>query len=320
MEDFETVQYINSGAFGTVNLVRHRETGQALALKQIKRQSLISETDVEQLLVEHDILTFTDNPFVVAMYCSFETEKDLCMVMEYVEGGDCDTLLQRFGRFPVDMAQMYIAEIVCGVEYIHSFGIVHRDLKPSNLLITLRGHIKITDFGLSKIGSLNMAAEVCAENIANEFTDGEIAGTPIYLAPELYQGEVYGKPVDWWAVGVILYQFLVGSFPFDGENDDELRNEVINKNVTWPEERDVVPYEAQVIIILLLRKNSIQRLGTGGASEVKEQPFFQDVDFDNLRRREEKMVQVEKKKKGDQEGEEKTVEEKTTTRTEEDNV
>ncbi|XP_071316451.1 microtubule-associated serine/threonine-protein kinase 3-like [Trachinotus anak] len=132
IDDFNTVKPVSSGAFGTVNLVRHRETGRAFAMKLIKRQSLTQKALVQQVLVERDILTFTDNPFVVSMFCAFETQRELCMVMEYVGGGDCATLLQHYKCLPVDMTRLYIAETACAVEYIHSYGILHRDLKPSN--------------------------------------------------------------------------------------------------------------------------------------------------------------------------------------------
>ncbi|GAA6079881.1 microtubule-associated serine/threonine-protein kinase 2 isoform X1 [Tachysurus ichikawai] len=129
-EDFETIKLISNGAYGAVFLVRHKETRQRFAMKKINKQNLILRNQIQQAFVERDILTFAENPFVVSFFCSFETRRHLCMVMEYVEGGDCATLLKHIGALPVDMARMYFAETVLALEYLHNYGIVHRDLKP----------------------------------------------------------------------------------------------------------------------------------------------------------------------------------------------
>jgi microtubule-associated serine/threonine kinase len=154
-QDFEVVKLISNGAYGAVYLVKHKHTRQRFAMKKINKNNLILRNQVEQVFAERDILSFADNPFVVSMYCSFETKKHLCLVMEYVEGGDCASLLKNIGPLPADMARFYFAETVLAVEYLHSYGIVHRDLKPDNLLITALGHIKLTDFGLSKMGLMS---------------------------------------------------------------------------------------------------------------------------------------------------------------------
>ena len=138
---------------------------------------------MDQVFAERDIMSFTDNPFVVSMYCSFETKKHLCMVMEYVEGGDCAILLKNMGPFPPDMARFYFAETVLAVEYLHSFGIVHRDLKPDNLLITALGHIKLTDFGLSKMGLMSLATNLYEGYIDKEtkqFSDKQVIKSWIF--------------------------------------------------------------------------------------------------------------------------------------------
>lgn len=140
-------------------------------------------------------------------------QRHLCMVMEYVEGGDCAILLKNMGPLPVDLARFYFGETLLAVEYLHSFGIVHRDLKPDNLLITAMGHIKLTDFGLSKIGLMNLATnlyEGFLDRETRQFNDKQVFGTPEYIAPEVILRQGYGKPVDWWSMGVILYEFLVG--------------------------------------------------------------------------------------------------------------
>merc|ERR1719500_2034523 len=183
-EDFEVVKLVSNGAYGAVYLVKHRQARGRFALKKINKHNLILRNQVEQVFAERDILTFTDNPFVVSMYCSFESKKHLCMVMEYVEGGDCANLLKNMGPFPHDMARFYFAETVLAVEYLHSFGIVHRDLKPDNLLITALGHIKLTDFGLSKMGLMSLATNLYEGYIDKEtkqFSDKQVFGTPEYI-------------------------------------------------------------------------------------------------------------------------------------------
>ncbi|PNJ13448.1 MAST1 isoform 3 [Pongo abelii] len=175
--DFDTIKLISNGAYGAVYLVRHRDTRQRFAMKKINKQNLILRNQIQQAFVERDILTFAENPFVVGMFCSFETRRHLCMVMEYVEGGDCATLLKNIGALPVEMARMYFAETVLALEYLHNYGIVHRDLKPDNLLITSMGHIKLTDFGLSKMGLMSLTTNLYEGHIekdAREFLDKQV--------------------------------------------------------------------------------------------------------------------------------------------------
>uniref|UniRef100_A0A8D0DXZ5 non-specific serine/threonine protein kinase n=1 Tax=Salvator merianae TaxID=96440 RepID=A0A8D0DXZ5_SALMN len=292
-EEFETIKLISNGAYGAVFLVRHRTTRQRFAVKKINKQNLILRNQIQQAFVERDILTFAENPFVVSMFCSFETKRHLCMVMEYVEGGDCATLLKNIGALPVDMARMYFAETVLALEYLHNYGIVHRDLKPDNLLITSMGHIKLTDFGLSKIGLMSLTTNLYEGHIekdAREFLDKQVCGTPEYIAPEVILRQGYGKPVDWWAMGVILYEFLVGCVPFFGDTPEELFGQVISDEIVWPEGDDALPPDAQDLIGKLLRQNPLERLGTGSAFEVKQHKFFKDLDWNGLLRQKAEFI------------------------------
>ncbi|KAF7656316.1 hypothetical protein LDENG_00043730 [Lucifuga dentata] len=291
--DFETIKLISNGAYGAVYLVRHKETRQRFAMKKINRQNLVLRNQIQQAFVERDILTFAENPFVVSMFCSFETRRHLCMVMEYVEGGDCANLLKNMGPLPVEMTRMYFAETVLALEYLHNYGIVHRDLKPDNLLITSMGHIKLTDFGLSKIGLMNMATNLYEghmEKDTREFLDKQVCGTPEYIAPEVILRQGYGKPVDWWAMGIILYEFLVGCVPFFGDTPEELFGQVVSDEIIWPEGDDSLPTDAQDLITHLLRQNPLERLGTGGASEVKQYPFFLGLDWNGLLRQKAEFI------------------------------
>ncbi|EYC00146.1 hypothetical protein Y032_0117g636 [Ancylostoma ceylanicum] len=294
-DDFETIRLVSNGAYGAVYLVRHRETRQRFALKKMNKQTLVLRNQVDQVFAERDILTMADNPFVVSFYGSFETRHHLCMLMEYVEGGDCAALLKSAGTLPIDLARLYVAETVLAIEYLHSYGIVHRDLKPDNLLITAMGHIKLTDFGLSKIGLMNRTTLV-AEGFENtvdtqQFKDKQLCGTPEYIAPEVILRQGYGKPVDWWALGVILYEFLVGCVPFFGDSPEDLFSKVISEEVEYPDGDEALPPEAEDLIRRLLEKNPVERLGAlVGATQLMVHPFFASLDFNTLLRQKAEFV------------------------------
>ncbi|CAF4793352.1 unnamed protein product [Rotaria sp. Silwood1] len=313
-DDFEVIKLISNGAYGAVHLVKHRQTQERYAMKKISKTHLILRNQVEQAFVERDIMTFTDNPFVVALICTFETKKHLCLVMEYVEGGDVATLLKNIGGpLNIDIARMYFAETTLAVEYLHSYGIIHRDLKPDNLLITAVGHIKLTDFGLSKIGLMSLTTNFYEKHIDKEtkaFNDKQICGTPSYIAPEVILRQGYGKPVDWWSMGIILYEFLVGVPPFTGNTPDELFANVINGQIEWPDLLDESTIdlssstsydlseqlfcpEAKNLIEQLLEHDPSKRLGTlGGAYEIRIHPFCSCINWNTLLREKADFVPV----------------------------
>lgn len=293
-QDFEVIKLISNGAYGAVYLVKHKQTRQRFAMKKINKNNLMLRNQVEQVFAERDILSFADNPFVVSMYCSFETRKHLCLVMEYVEGGDCANLLKNIGPFPPDMARFYFAETVLAVEYLHSYGIVHRDLKPDNLLITALGHIKLTDFGLSKMGLMSLATNLYEGYLdceTRQFSDKQVYGTPEYIAPEVILRQGYGKPVDWWSMGIILYEFLIGCVPFFGETPEELFAHTVNDDIEWPDTDDwVVQPEAKDLITVLLQHTPRDRLGTVGSHEVKDHVYFAGLDWNSLLRQKAEFV------------------------------
>uniref|UniRef100_A0A671T0V0 non-specific serine/threonine protein kinase n=1 Tax=Sinocyclocheilus anshuiensis TaxID=1608454 RepID=A0A671T0V0_9TELE len=275
-EDFETIKLISNGVYGAVFLVRHKETRQRFAMKKINKQNLILRNQIQQAFVERDILTFAENPFVVSMFCSFETRRHLCMVMEYVEG---KKHLYNFGW----MDGLFIFTDVR----------IKNGLFFNSLLITSMGHIKLTDFGLSKIGLMSLTTNLYEGHIekdAREFLDKQVCGTPEYIAPEVILRQGYGKPVDWWAMGVILYEFLVGCAPFFGDTPEELFGQVISDEIIWPEGDEALPPDAQDLISKLLRQNPLERLGTGSAFEVKQHRFFTDLDWNSLLRQKAEFI------------------------------
>ncbi|XP_019950037.2 microtubule-associated serine/threonine-protein kinase 3-like [Paralichthys olivaceus] len=285
MSDFVKIKNLSSGDFGSVELVRHKKTSKCFAMKLVKQKRLNIPIDVQEVFLERDILTFAENPFITSLACSFETDMYLVLVMDYVEGLDCDFQLDVLERFPVDMARLYVAETVMAVKYLHRLGIVHRDLTPKNMLISATGHIKLTDFGISKIGPVNITTErhqECLIDIVREFTDEEMRGTPVYMAPEVILEKDYGKPIDWWALGIILYEFLFGYTPFPARCMEGVFLRVTTEELTWPERELDVTDDAKDLIFSLLKKNPMERLGTRGAHEVKNHPFFQNLDMNNL--------------------------------------
>ncbi|XP_065069949.1 microtubule-associated serine/threonine-protein kinase 2-like isoform X3 [Rhopilema esculentum] len=287
--DFEYCKLISNGAYGSVFLVRHKTNRERFALKKMNKHHLMHKNQVQQVFNERDIMTFAENPFVVTLVCTFETRKHLCFLMEYVEGGDCASLLKNMGPLPLDMARLYFAETVLAVEYIHNYGIIHRDLKPDNLLITAIGHIKLTDFGLSKIGLMKLTTNIY-EQSAQEFDDVQLFGTPDYIAPEVILRKGYGKPVDWWSMGVILYEFLVGATPFYGSTPQEVFDMAVHADVEFPTEDDALDEEAENMIKALLRKDPNTRLGAGGTHHVKSHIFFNHVNWDSLLRQKAEFV------------------------------
>ncbi|CAJ0950637.1 unnamed protein product [Ranitomeya imitator] len=221
MSDYTQIKEIGSGSYGAVHLVRHKDTNKVFAMKKRARSKLHDPYYLKLAYVERDIAIFSDCPFVVSAFCSFPTKHHLCMVMDFEAGGDCGNFIEFYGPLPLDLARIYIAETVLAVEYLHSYGVVHRDLKPENLMISSTGHIKVTDFGISRLGLMRPTSDIYkapTKDITREFHDDGITGTYHYVAPEVILQKGYGRPIDWWAIGIILYKFLTGHVPFNGRN------------------------------------------------------------------------------------------------------
>ncbi|CAF1921520.1 unnamed protein product [Brassica napus] len=319
IEDFEIIKPISRGAFGRVFLARKRATGDLFAIKVLKKADMIRKNAVESILAERNILISIRNPFVVRFFYSFTCRENLYLVMEYLNGGDLFSLLRNLGCLDEDMARIYIAEVVLALEYLHSVNIIHRDLKPDNLLINQDGHIKLTDFGLSKVGLINSTddlsvdaslgnSEFFAEDGRPQHSQGkdsrkkhEVVGTPDYLAPEILLGMGHGKTADWWSVGVILFEVLVGIPPFNAETPQQIFENIINRDIPWPNVPEEISYEAYDLINKLLTENPVQRLGATGAGELtffykagyqfsenlftgKRHNFFKDINWDTLAR------------------------------------
>ncbi|XP_010540353.1 PREDICTED: probable serine/threonine protein kinase IRE4 isoform X2 [Tarenaya hassleriana] len=298
IDDFEIIKPISRGAFGKVFLARKRTTGDFFAIKVLKKLDMIRKNDIERILAERNILITVRNPFVVRFFYSFTCRDNLYLVMEYLNGGDLYSLLRKVGCLEEDVARIYIAELVLALEYLHSLGVVHRDLKPDNLLIAHDGHIKLTDFGLSKIGLINNTIDLSghetdaapmsgAHNLHKKQADGRrsrqsAVGTPDYLAPEILLGTEHGYAADWWSVGIILFELITGIPPFTAARPEIIFDNILNGKIPWPDVPGDMSYEAQDLIYRFLVHEPDQRLGANGAAEVKSHPFFQGVDWENL--------------------------------------
>ncbi|KAK9078033.1 hypothetical protein SSX86_002090 [Deinandra increscens subsp. villosa] len=298
IEDFEIIKPISRGAFGRVFLARKRATGDVFAIKVLKKADMIRKNAVQSILAERDILISARNPFVVRFFYSFTCRENLYLVMEYLNGGDLFSLLRNLGCLEENMARVYIAELVLALEYLHSLNVIHRDLKPDNLLIGPYGHIKLTDFGLSKVGLINSTEDLASSTTIRTaiFQDNEVktestsrqklsvVGTPDYLAPEILLGMGHGATADWWSVGVILFELLVGIPPFNAESPQQIFANIMNRDIPWPRVPEEMSEEAYDLIDKLLIDNTLQRLGATGAGEVKKHPFFKNINWDTLAR------------------------------------
>lgn len=296
IDDFEIIKPISRGAFGRVFLARKRTTGDFFAIKVLKKLDMIRKNDADRILAERNILITVRNPFVVRFFYSFTCRDNLYLVMEYLNGGDLFSLLKKVGCLDEDVARIYIAELVLALEYLHSLGIVHRDLKPDNILIAQDGHIKLTDFGLSKIGLINSTMDLSgpqtngttpdAHNPHAQQTDDRrqhsAVGTPDYLAPEILLGTEHGYAADWWSVGIILFELITGIPPFTAERPEIIFDNILNRKIPWPSVPSDMSYEAQDLINRFLMHDPEERLGANGSAEVKAHSFFRGVNWDSL--------------------------------------
>ncbi|KAJ1032624.1 hypothetical protein NDA16_000647 [Ustilago loliicola] len=271
LSDFEVIDTLGTGTFGRVLLVRLKDRevtdrSAYFALKVLAKADVIKLKQVSHINNERSILTKVDHPFLVNMVASFQDSKNCYMLMEYVVGGEIFSYLRRAGQFSADVARFYISTIVLAIEYLHKNKVVYRDLKPENLLIDSNGYTKITDFGFAK--------EI-------EDRTWTLCGTPEYLAPEIIQCSGHGSAVDWWSLGILLYEMLAGYPPFYDPNPILIYEKILAGRLVFPEQIDPVSRD---LISSLLNSDRSRRLGNlrGGASDVKNHPWFYGVDWKAL--------------------------------------
>lgn len=272
IEDFELLTLVGKGSFGKVIQVRKKDTDRIYALKTIQKARIISRFEVAHTLAERSVLAQINNPFIVPLKFTFQSPEKLYFVLAFVNGGELFHHLSREKRFDVNRSRFYIAELLCALECLHGFNVIYRDLKPENILLDYQGHITLCDFGLCKL-------EMKDEDSTNTF-----CGTPEYLAPELLLEKGYNKTVDWWTLGVLLYEMLTGLPPFYDEVTSEMYRKILSEPLRFPGP-DVVPPAARDLLTNLLNRNPAERLGANGSAEIKSHPFFHSIDWRKLLQR-----------------------------------
>uniref|UniRef100_A0A7N9AS11 non-specific serine/threonine protein kinase n=1 Tax=Mastacembelus armatus TaxID=205130 RepID=A0A7N9AS11_9TELE len=267
--DFEYLKLLGKGTFGKVILVKERSTGVHYAMKILRKEVIIAKDEVAHTVTESRVLQNTRHPFLTTLKYAFQTHDRLCFVMEYANGGELFFHLSRERVFTEDRARFYGAEIVSALEYLHSRDVVYRDLKLENLMLDKDGHIKITDFGL------------CKEGITPEATMKTFCGTPEYLAPEVLEDNDYGRAVDWWGLGVVMYEMMCGRLPFYNQDHERLFELILMEEIRFP--RNLSP-EARSLLAGLLKKDPKQRLGGGpnDAKEVMSHKFFFTINWQDV--------------------------------------
>lgn len=272
IEDFELLKVVGKGSFGKVMQVRKKDTNRIYALKTIRKAHIISRSEVAHTLAERSVLAQINNPFIVPLKFTFQSPEKLYFVLAFVNGGELFHHLQKEQRFDVNRSRFYTAELLCALECLHGFNVIYRDLKPENILLDYQGHIALCDFGLCKL-------DMKDEDRTNTF-----CGTPEYLAPELLMGQGYKKTVDWWTLGVLLYEMLTGLPPFYDENTNEMYRKILSEPLHFPS-HEVVPPAARDLLTKLLNRNPDERLGANGSAEIKAHPFFHAIDWRKLLQR-----------------------------------
>lgn len=265
-DDLELKNTLGTGTFGRVVLARHRPTREYFALKVMPIAEVIRLKQVDHVKNEKDILLSVKHPFIVHLLWSDHNERFLYMLLEYVCGGELFTYLRNAGRFTVGTALFYAAEIVVALEYLHSLSLVYRDLKPENLLLDRQGHLKLTDFGFAK---------------KLEDRTWTLCGTPEYLAPEIIQSKGHNKAVDWWALGILVYEMLVGYPPYFDDQPFGIYEKILSGKIDWPKHVDPI---ARDLIKKLLVQDRTKRLGNmkNGAQDVKNHRWFRNIDWDDV--------------------------------------
>lgn len=267
LQDFSFGKTVGTGTFGRVRLVNLRDHDKYFAMKIMRKTEIVRLHQVDHIFSEKFLLSRLNCPFIIRLYGTFKDQQNLFMLLEYAIGGELFTYLRRAGRFPLGTTKFYAAEIVCALEYMHNLNIVYRDLKPENLLLDARGHIKIADFGFAKIIPDNKTWTLC--------------GTPEYLAPEIILGRGHGRPVDWWALGILIYEMMAGFPPYYDETPFLIYEKILAGKLEFPPHFDGPLCD---LLTGLLQPDPQKRLGCGatGAFGVKSHPWFAGVNWDAL--------------------------------------
>ncbi|ODA81950.1 hypothetical protein RJ55_00455 [Drechmeria coniospora] len=316
-ENYNTVKIIGKGAFGEVKLVQKKGDGKVYAMKSLIKTEMFKKDQLAHVRSERDILAESDSPWVVKLYTTFQDSYFLYMLMEFLPGGDLMTMLIKYEIFSEDITRFYIAEIVLAIEAVHKLGFIHRDIKPDNILLDRGGHVKLTDFGLSTgfhrlhdnnyyqqllqgksnrprdrnsvaIDQINLTvsnrSQINDWRRSRRLMAYSTVGTPDYIAPEIFTGHGYTYDCDWWSLGTIMFECLVGWPPFCAEDSHDTYRKIVNWRQTLYFPDDITLGAEAENLIRSMVCNTENRLGRGGAHELKSHAFFRGVEFNSLRR------------------------------------
>ncbi|XP_051141704.1 uncharacterized protein LOC127258764 [Andrographis paniculata] len=316
VDNFELLTMIGKGAFGEVRICREKTSGSVYAMKKLKKSEMLRRGQVEHVRAERNLLAEVDSNCIVKLYCSFQDEEYLYLVMEYLPGGDMMTLLMRRDTLTEDEARFYVAETVLAIESIHKHNYIHRDIKPDNLLLDRHGHLRLSDFGLCKpldcsiieedfsIGDGSGASNFDGLSAPKRTQQEQLkhwqknrrmlaystVGTPDYIAPEVLLKKGYGLECDWWSLGAIMYEMLVGYPPFYSDDQMSTCRKIVNWKAYLRFPKEVkLSFEAKDLISKLLCSVD-QRLGSKGANQIKAHPWFRGIEWDNIYRMEAAFV------------------------------
>ena len=268
LKDYEQLKTVGLGSYGRVRLCKHKKTGDIFVMKILKKNEIIKQKQVDHVYSEFNILINLKHPFIVQLLgYNFDDPKYVYFILEYIQGGELFTLLRTKRTFPIPQARFYIAHIITIFEYLHSKNIVYRDLKPENILINKNGYLKLTDFGFAK-------------QLENEKTY-TLCGTPEYLAPEIILNKGHGKAVDWWTLGILLYEMLVGIDPFSDDDPMKTYQKILKGKINFPK---TINKDAKSLIKHLLTQDTSKRFGClkSGVKDILNHRFFEGFDWKNF--------------------------------------
>ena len=270
IKDFEKLNTVGLGSYGRVCLCKKKKSGKVYVMKILKKNDIIKQKQVDHVYSEYTILSKLKHPFIVQLIgVNFEDPKYIYFILEYIQGGELFTLLRSNVTFPVPQTKFYIAHIITVFEYLHSKNIVYRDMKPENILINKNGYLKLTDFGFAK--------QLDSEK-AKTYT---LCGTPEYLAPEIILNKGHGKAVDWWTLGILLFEMLVGIDPFSDDEPMKTYQKILKGKINFPKEIDK---DAKSLIKHLLVQDTTKRYGClkNGVKDILNHRFFDGFDWKNF--------------------------------------
>lgn len=269
INDFELLRVIGQGSFGKVFLAKLKDTGKIYAMKVLYKKNIIEMDQLEHTKTEKLILQHINHPFIVSLEFAFQTPDKLYFVMEFMKGGDLFTYISKVKKVSESDAKFYAASAAVALGHLHKSNFIYRDLKPENILLDERGYAKLADFGLAKL-------------LKNDEQAHTMCGTPEYVAPEVLLGKGHSRPADWWALGILIYEMVLGKTPFKGKNVQSLYREIIKKDLDFGD-KGTISFSCKDIITKLLKKSPLNRLGSkGGLDEVLSHPWFAEINIPEM--------------------------------------